>query len=684
MISRFKKYSRGYASTFFTAVALAVMFVGAIVATQLQNQSIKKTSIAQACSPIPTSQPVFTFPINGSTIDPGVQAITWTTPQYVTSYALRIDNTEDPYLPPLTGRSATGDVRIDNWPSNSYPYDFIAGKQYSLWIHGINNCNQQYQDAQGNYNPGYSIFSVRGPITPTPTNTLTPTPNTSGHVSQPAVIVNVSNINPAYAIKVNAKTVSGQTVSCMSTNANALQLTGQCLPLDPNTFYYITAEVLLQGTSVSISTPWGHGPGGNNRTSYVFNVSVPAPTVLTPTPSLPKFQPFPLTCNCPNALSEGQYQCVPREGIQVAQSVICSPNILPSAGLQGWNCRDCLPFASPTPTVINSPTPIITVAPGAQCSIAITAHPVNSTANLTSMAVNSTARILANFAPAAGYTASLVRYQLLNPPSPTFMTLSPSEIATSPYSTTIISGSAAGSVAISATGVVTNAAGQTFTCNAQGINITVVTSTTPSVNPTAVPTAVPTAAPTSGATSTPKPCLTGGTCPLGFRCSFNQCIPLPTSKLPTTAISPASTTVCKGKAPRDPKWSPGVVRNNKTLQIGWENESDGLISIVEVCIDGGGTCKVIFQGVTKKVHSITKTVNNIGGKDILVQITTLNSKECDQRSETISRPLAAGTSVALNTPAATITNRAAGTSTWIIVGAAFTVILIIVIGLVGM
>lgn len=199
------------------------------------------------------------------------------------------------------------------------------------------------------------------------------------------------------------------------------------------------------------------------------------------------------------------------------------------------------------------------------------------------------------------------------------------------------------------------------------------------VSPTVVqpsPTATVTTAPP---TSTPASCQSNF-CPYGYYCFNNLCVtgtPTPTF---TPIPSQPATPTCFN--PKPPILSPGVTRNGDTITVAWNNQIGGLISKVELCMNGGGTCQIIFEGTSPATNSIQKTISNISGKDIIVQMTTTNQR-CGTTSDLTSQYLSANATSGVNVPAATVAY-SNGTPAWLIAGAAFIVVLLITVAIVAM
>jgi hypothetical protein len=108
---------------------------------------------------------------------------------------------------------------------------------------------------------------------------------------------------------------------------------------------------------------------------------------------------------------------------------------------------------------------------------------------------------------------------------------------------------------------------------------------------------------------------------------------------------------------------------------------DGLKSKVEVCVNGGGTCQVIFDGTSPASNSVQKTIIGISTKDIIVQMTSTNT-QCGSTSDLASQYLAANASVGVNVAPTIVYSN--GTPAWLIAGAAFIVVLLITVAIVAM
>ena len=93
----------------------------------------------------------------------------------------------------------------------------------------------------------------------------------------------------------------------------------------------------------------------------------------------------------------------------------------------------------------------------------------------------------------------------------------------------------------------------------------------------------------------------------------------------------------------------------------------------------------IFQATTPKQHQITQTVPEIANYDIIVQVYAKYppNDPCQGKSPPVSKPIASGTVIAINTPAITITQGAGGVPIILIAGGAFLIVILIAIGLLG-
>lgn len=122
-------------------------------------------------SPTPTScnvpqVPSGLLPSGTTTCGITTQTFTWNPVPGATGYALRIDDTSNPW----TGTCSPinpGDTCVDNLTANSYTRSVIPGRTYRWWVHAINTC--------GWTQPVATTITI--PVCTTITNTPTPSPS---------------------------------------------------------------------------------------------------------------------------------------------------------------------------------------------------------------------------------------------------------------------------------------------------------------------------------------------------------------------------------------------------------------------------------------------------------------------------------------------------------------------------
>lgn len=120
-------------------------------------------------TPVPGNQPTPTTPPVGSCTNPmpdpswispsgtttaGTQTITWEQVAGAKSYALRINDLSNGWKPSEPGGSGCstlypGDICIDDLSGASHSYTFVDGRNYSIWVHARNACD--------NWSTGYKV-----------------------------------------------------------------------------------------------------------------------------------------------------------------------------------------------------------------------------------------------------------------------------------------------------------------------------------------------------------------------------------------------------------------------------------------------------------------------------------------------------------------------------------------------
>ncbi len=122
-------------------------------------------------------------PSPSGNILPGWSNFSWDQVLTATGYALRVDDTVNPWkcnepnqtYPDCCQNPNQYDIcTMDLLTTNSYgPYEFMSGHSYDMWVHAIRICETNPYWARGWDTNSHSHIDV---ITPTPTRTPTPTP----------------------------------------------------------------------------------------------------------------------------------------------------------------------------------------------------------------------------------------------------------------------------------------------------------------------------------------------------------------------------------------------------------------------------------------------------------------------------------------------------------------------------
>lgn len=393
----------------------------------------------------------------------------------------------------------------------------------------------------------------------------------------------------------------------------------------------------------------GNGGCGTQTCCCIFTGATATPTPTTG---------FPATCGCPAA---APFQC--------AQIGTTTVNCLNTPPASGWNCRDCrvTPTATPTPTTTFPATCGCPAANPFQC--------VQIGTGTTSC-----------------WNAAQTGWNCRNCttlPTATPTTAPIATPATACGQSCYRNGGGDDGYCSSTATTCPNGGNrdQTFDCmtNRNACCCVYFTPTpTATTGPTATATTVPptaTATVTTAPTATAAPCNITTDCGLAiaYTCINKLCVtntPTPTA---TSAPTLPATPTCFNPTP--PVWSPGVTRSGDTITVAWNNQMDGLKSKVEVCVNGGGTCQVIFDGTSPASNSVQKTIIGISTKDIIVQMTSTNT-QCGSTSDLASQYLSANASVGVNVAPTIVYSN--GTPAWLIAGAAFIVVLLITVAIVAM
>lgn len=87
------------------------------------------------------SAPTVTAPTSPLACGATTTNITWTGDPDASAYALRVDDTSNPWTGTCASVNA-GDVCIDNQVGTTYNKAIVAGRTYNVWVHALNSCGE--------------------------------------------------------------------------------------------------------------------------------------------------------------------------------------------------------------------------------------------------------------------------------------------------------------------------------------------------------------------------------------------------------------------------------------------------------------------------------------------------------------------------------------------------------------
>ncbi|MBX9906727.1 hypothetical protein K2X96_02415 [Patescibacteria group bacterium] len=152
---------------------------------------------------------IVTFRCNSPSTPTNLQAscvgtaanVSWSAGSNNSSYALRINDTSNPWVGSCAATQNSGDVCLDYYTSTSYPFTGVVGRTYRTWVHGINN------GVLSAATPGKD-FTCANPPSPSPTATLEIKPRASSTWSTSAQIAQGQHVDLRWS-STNASTCSG-------------------------------------------------------------------------------------------------------------------------------------------------------------------------------------------------------------------------------------------------------------------------------------------------------------------------------------------------------------------------------------------------------------------------------------------------------------------------------------------